>query len=176
MSGFRYQSLNYWKRLAKLDPLPAFIRDHGEPVVGDVPEDYIDSRYFSPLALHWEVLALDYLADGYHLRGPDGELLARIGHARRYGHSPSPAAATQFRQAMAYRDIRRRMPAALERKMRRMGIPYGPDYEPHDDIVIPSAAEAAFREVATDFGKTPRQVKSRYHDWRSDHEAIFGTH
>lgn len=175
MNAWRYQNLNYWKRLAKLDPMPAFLLDFGELMPGQVPEDFVDSRYFSPLALHWEEQVLEYLADGDHLKGSDGELLARIGRARRFGHSPSAAQVKQFQQAMQYHAIHRRMPEALQIEMAGRGIPYGPDHEPEDDLVIPSAAEAVFRLVAAEQGKDPKTVKARFYAWRSDYEAIFGT-
>lgn len=104
--SFRYQNLNYWKRLARLDPMPAFLLDFGELMPGQVPEDFVDSRYFSPLALQWEMEVLEYLAGGDHLKGSDGELLARIGRARRFGHTASAAQVKQFDQAMQYSTLR----------------------------------------------------------------------
>lgn len=173
MSGFRYQILNYWKRVAQLEPLPAFLRDFGELLPGDMPEDYVDSRYFSPLALYWEEQVLEHLAEGYQLEQRDGELLARIGRARRSGHAPTSAQVEQFNLAMRYREVQRRMPFAQVRKMQRRGIAYGPDYELDDGVKVSSAREAAFEELSAEWGC---DVKPRYYrEWGDAHEAIFGT-
>lgn len=186
MSGFHIQRLRQLRRaaglggpvrrravVAYLEPQDASVMPSFHVPGVRLPDqdeaEYIDSRYFSPAALHWADAVVEYRAGGGTLDQDDEQCFARVWKAIRSGRKPTEAQQREYDKRMKWEWAASRIPELYAKEMNSRGVKnYGPDDPLPDDLKGPgSADELIYRYLYAELGyKSPASAKAQHKAWK----------
>lgn len=169
--GWHQQRLDQWRRAAGLLPMPAFLRNYGHirdyEYAGDAA--YIDSRYFSPAALHWADEVEEFRRKRGVLPADAAECFGRVWEAMRKERTPTDAQVKEYEKDRRWKDAIAQIPELYAIEMHSRGVKeYGPDYELPDDVPGPGSPwQLIFKYLYGDLGySTPGSAKTGFYEWK----------
>ncbi|MCI4567215.1 hypothetical protein [Lysobacter sp. CFH 32150] len=166
--------LRFLRSRAGLVPLPPFVRDYGDALLGTEWREYVDHRYFSPAALHWADEAMRHLAEHGQLPPDEAEALELVWRAVRAGLMPTKAQRNQYELACEYEACERIKATLHVEHWRQNGLEPGDDELSAGDEV--ETAERVFKDAAMRrFGMTDDAVDKMLARRRGAHEVLWGT-